>query len=311
MIVTVTLNPTVDRTLRLDHFRQSGVLRAHLLRLVPSGKGVNVSVSLAALGLSSVAAGFVGENELDVYRRLLVSKGVRCRLLPLPMRTRMNTTLLWSQPRPGELHLRETGDPLPPVALPRLATAFKGLAGPRTVFVFSGSAPPGVSGRDWSRLLAVARSRHSTVCVDTSGPGLRAALAAPVDFIKPNDDELAELTGMPVASLDDILAASRTLLDRLDSVLVTRGPRGAVLVRRDGAWSASVRIPGRRALNSVGAGDAAIAGWLLARSLHRSPADCLASSVAAGAANVLEPAAGLLRLPNYRRLLRAVVVKTL
>jgi len=114
---------------------------------------------------------------------------------------------------------------------------------------------------------------------------------------------------MPVASLANVLVAAQTLLDRVETVLVSRGPRGAVLVRRDGAWSASVRVPAGHALNSVGAGDAFMAGWLFARSRRRTPAECLASAVAAGTANALEPSAGVVRPAKYRALLRNVVLK--
>ena len=309
MIVTVTLNATVDRTLGVERLARSGVLRARLVRLVPSGKGVNVSAALAALGLRSVAVGFVGRNELDLYRRALHALGVRPRLIPLPVRTRMNTTLLWSKPRPGELHLREAGDPVGAPAFARLGKCLKQLSGPRATFVFSGSAPPDASTGILKRLLALARSGGASVCVDTSGSGLRAAVDSRVDLIKPNEDELAELTGMPVATLADVLATARTLLDRVETVLVSRGARGAVLVRRDGAWSASVRVPVGYAINSVGAGDAFMAGWLFARSRRRTPADCLASAVAAGAANALEPSAGVVRPGKYRALLRDVVLK--
>jgi len=311
VIVTVTLNASVDRTLGLDTFRRSPVLQTRLLRLIPDGKGVNVSVSLASLGLTSVATGVVGLADLPAYRRYLSERSIRCRLVPAPIRTRMNTTLLWARPSPGELHLRELGDPLPRASRLELRKTLARLAGPRTTFVFSGSTPPGLSHKDFVSILRLAGSGSSTVCVDSSGPGLRAALQAGVSLIKPNDEELAELTGMPTRSLPQALDAAESLLPRIETLLVTRGSQGALLVNRLGAWNASVRLPRGCAVNSVGAGDAFLAGWLLARSRNLSPERCLASAVAAGAANALEQTAGKISAPNFRKLLKAVVVKTL
>ena len=311
MIVTVTLNATMDRTLEVERMRTSGVLRARLLRLIPSGKGVNVSVGLRALGTRSTATGFVGANELSAYRKFLRESGISCALISVAVRTRMNTTVLWSRPRPGEVHLREFGDALPSAALAKLKRTLRKLAGPRTVFVLGGSLPPGMSAGDFAGLLKAAGSRGSLVCVDSSGPGLTALLRSPVSLIAPNDDELGELTGRRVGTVDAIAAAGRTLLDRIATVLVTRGARGAVLVRSDGVWSAKVALPKNRAVNSVGAGDAFLAGWLAAESHRRRPEDRLACAVAAGGANALEPTAGTIRLKTYRKLLSSVVVRTL
>ncbi len=311
MIVTVTLNATMDRTLGVERFRRRGVLSAKFLHLSPAGKGINVSVSLRALEVASTAVGFVGGNELACFRQALREKGIRNRLIPLPMRTRMNTTILWSKPRPGRTHLRESGDALPESALDKLKKALDELAGPRTQFVFSSSLPPGLSARGYAELLRLVVSTGSCVVVDTSGPGLRGALGAGVSLIKPNVHELAELTGMPTGSLEAVLAAADRLLDRVPTVLVSRGRKGGMLITREGAWSAGVRLRQGRIVSPVGAGDAFLAGWLAATLRKRPPEECLAAAVAAGTANVLEPTAGTIEPKQYRKLLKSVAVKAL
>ena len=308
MIVTVTLNATMDRTLQVERMRTRGVLRARLLRLVPSGKGINVSVGLGALGVRSTATGFVGDNEASAYRKFLQESGIVSELIPVALRTRMNTTILWSHPRPGEVHLREVGDVLPSSALAKLRKTLKKLAGPRTVFVFSGSLPSKMSTGDFAGLLKAAGVRGSKICVDANGPALAALRRSRVSLIAPNDDELGELTGRRVGTVDTVAAAAKTLLDRIPTVLVTRGAKGAMAVRTDGIWRARVGLPKNRAVNSVGAGDAFLASWLAAGSRRRRPEDCLACAVAAGAANALEPTAGTIQLKTYRKLLKSVVV---
>lgn len=311
MIVTVTLNASVDRAVRVPSLERPGrVLAAELLRVEPAGKGVNVSRSLSALGVRSVAAGFVGRHELPHFRESFRGTLVRCRLLPVDVHTRMNTSIL---PRSGshEVHLREGGQPLPPGALPALRKVLCGLAGRRTVFVFAGSLPPGFSARAFARLVEEAAGWGGGIVIDTSGPALRAALSARPALVKPNDSELAELTGMPTGTVGEVLAAARSLLRHAKTVLVSRGRRGGVCVTAEGAWSARLGRGSGRVLNTVGAGDAFLAGWLAANWRGLPAPDCLASAVAAGTANTLEPTAGRIDSAAYGRLLESVLIRAI
>jgi 1-phosphofructokinase len=170
-------------------------------------------------------------------------------------------------------------------------------AGARWV-ALSGSLPPGVP-LDWyAELTGRLRATGAKVALDTSGPPLLAALAdgAMPDLVKPNGEELAELTGQPGVDLESDLEAAveaaTGLLDRgIGAVLATLGAAGALLVTRDGSWSATP--PRIRARSSVGAGDSALAGYLLADLAGGGPEDRLRSAVAHGAAAASLPGSTL------------------
>ena len=134
-------------------------------------------------------------------------------------------------------------------------------AGPGGWIVCSGSLPPGAPPDYYAHAGQRAHEAGLRFALDTSGDALRAGLAADPDVIKPNVDELAEVTGTPIMSPGDAIAGARLLLARgAGSVLVSMGADGALLVSPDGTWHASAEAP--RLRSTVGAGDALLAGFL-------------------------------------------------
>lgn len=311
VILTVTPNPSVDRTLEVRGFRVGATLGARLVALRCAGKGVNVSRCLAALGTPSVATGLVDRSRMDVFRESLATEGddgrVEPAFVPVDAPIRASTTIVDPDTgHEGETHLRERGGAVTPEEVDDLERVVAERAGPAVWVAACGSLPPGLDAERFARLLTIAREKGAHVALDSSGEGLRATRSVQVDLLKPNRAELAELTGRDVASHDDALAAARTLLGtRARAVLVTLGPDGAILVVEEGA-AFHARVEPEGFVSSVGAGDAALAGCLHARLLGRGPADRLRSAVAAGAASLAEPFAGALDPARFRRLLKRV-----
>jgi fructose-1-phosphate kinase PfkB-like protein len=338
MIVTVTLNPAIDRILSVPGFRtcperrrEAGrTLKCRVVAVVPAGKGVNVSRYLAALGVPSVAAGFVGARERAFYEESLAGlrpggaglrpgaagTSVTPAFVSVDAPTRTNTTILAprggaalsalsagsgsrsgtsSGRRSGETHLREEGFTVPPAKRDALASVLDAFAREGNTFVFAGSLPKGFPAAEFSRLIRRLRASGARVVVDASGPALRAAAAAGVDLLSPNEDELREL-GLSLPRI----------LRRVSAVAVKRGAKGGLLVTRDATFAASVKLPAGNVRNAVGAGDAFLAGFLAART-RREPDDaCLRAAVAAGAAAVLSGIVGRLDPRVFRRLLSRV-----
>ena len=159
------------------------------------------------------------------------------------------------------------------------------------VVALSGSQPPGVPADAYGQLATLAAAAGATVVLDAAGPALRAALAARPEVVKPNRLELAALAGRPLGDLDDLLAASGTLVEAgAGSVLVSLGADGLVAVTPDGSFRASLPTP--VAGNPTGAGDALAAA--VARGLRRGDdwPSCLADGVAVAAASVAVEVAG-------------------
>ena len=288
-VVTLTANPSLDRTLELPgSLDRGGVLRLTGALTEPGGKGVNVSRALASAGAAVVSVLPAPDDDplLGALRRLGLV------LATVPVRTPVRTNYTVAEPDGTTTKLNEPGAPLDGAARTALAAALcHHAAGARWV-VLSGSLPPGTPVDWYATLVAGLRGTGARVAVDTSGEPLRALLdagpAAAPDLLKPNAEELAELAGTTedeVLADQDTAAAAVTSLHRrgVGEVLLTLGAGGALLSTPGGSWRAT---PPRVAVRStVGAGDCTLAGYLLADLAGAPPADRLRSAVAYGAAS--------------------------
>ena len=259
MIVTVTLNPSLDRTIEVSSFQRGSVLRTSEPTLEPGGKGVNVTRALAANGVDSIAVLPIGGGEGDDLRRLLAEAGVSARFVPVLGRTRSNITVAESD---GTItKLNEPGSPLDDADLRTLVAVLREVVAPGDWLVVSGSVPPRFEASQVSILADGLAGTGVNLAVDTSGDALVASLVARPRLIKPNRAELAELVGRPVTSIADVIAAAVEVRGRgVEFVLTSLGADGAVLVSPTGVLVGESRCEFPR--STVGAGDSFLAGFL-------------------------------------------------
>ncbi|HZP50493.1 1-phosphofructokinase [Actinocrinis sp.] len=259
MIVTLTLNPSLDRTLEVDALRRGEVLRAASVHLDPGGKGVNVARALLANGVGSRAVIPCGGAEGEQLVLLLAEESVHTVAVAIASRTRSNVTLVEADGAVTKVN--EPGAPLTAAEFDAVAAAVLGSAGTADWVVMCGSLPPDVPVDVYAGLTAQFAAAGIRVAVDTSGPALLSAVAAGPDLVKPNRDELAEAVGAPLTELGDVVEAAQTLRERgAGAVLASLGADGALLVDDDGVLLAQgTQIEPR---STVGAGDALLAGFL-------------------------------------------------
>lgn len=302
MIVTVTPNPSVDRTIEVPELVRGTVLRASAAWAEPGGKGVNVARALAASGAKAVAVLPVGGAEGLQLAALLAAEGVEVVEVPLAGSTRANVTVV--EPDGTTTKLNEPGPDLSPTEGADITEAVVAAAGGADWVVACGSLPPGLPTSYYADLVRRLAGHEVRVAVDTSGAALSAALAAGPALVKPNRDELAEATGRSLRTLGDAIAAAREVLARgAGMVLASLGRDGALLVDTDAAIHAEAPVAEPR--STVGAGDAALAGFLFAGAA--GPA-ALANAVAWGAAATRLPGS---RAPEPGDIdIRAVCVRT-
>ena len=259
MILTLTLNPSLDRTVEVESFYRGGVLRTTEPTLEPGGKGVNVTRALAANGVPSIAVLPVGGGEGAELSRLLEVAGVRARYVPVTGRTRSNLTI--SEPDGTVTKLNEPGAAIGANDLDALVDVLSEIAGPGDWVVMSGSVPPDFTSIQVAALAATLANVGANLAIDTSGEALVASLAARPRLIKPNRAELSELVGRPVHSLSDVVAAAEEVrLRGVELVLTSLGADGAVLVGPSGVLVGESRCETPR--STVGAGDSFLAGFL-------------------------------------------------
>jgi 1-phosphofructokinase family hexose kinase len=275
-----------------------------------SGKGVNVSRCMGDMGVESTVTGFVGRSELALYEASVKDTPIELDFVTVEGRTRSNTTII-DPARTTETHIREEGFEVTAEEKLRLSQKLISLAEKHQYFLFAGSLPPGFSAREFGAMLLSLKDWGPKVLVDTSGEALSESLGAQPYLIKPNETELAEITGQPVDTIDEVLAAATPLLDRIEFVIVTRGGAGAVLVSRQGLYSGIAALDPSRVRNTVGCGDALLAGFLSGLLTGAELAESLRRGVAAGAAAATALTAGQLPRAAYEELLDLVHVDRL
>lgn len=294
-VVTFTANPSIDRTVALEGPLERGeVQRAASVIEQAAGKGVNVAKVTSAAGVESrIVLPFADDRYLAMLGESIADRSNVTVSHPGQVRLpRTNTTI--TEPDGTTTKINEPGPTLTPADLTAAAAKLlEGAAGAGWV-VLSGSLPPGAPDDWYVSLIRAARGQGCKVAIDTSDAALDAVLAAlpgvPFDLIKPNSDELAQLTGGDAAAfeasaeagdLDAIVSAARTLAARgIANVLVTLGGAGAVLVNGKGAWFSTA--PDVEVKSTVGAGDSSVAGFIIAEVNGAAPGACLASAVAYG-----------------------------
>lgn len=295
MIVTLTLNPSLDRTIEVDRLVRGTMTRAASVRLDPGGKGVNVSRALLANQVPSVAVVPVGGPDGEQLVRLLEADAIPHRAVRVAGRTRSNVTI--AEPDGVVTKLNEPGEPLSGAELDAVADAVLGETESASWVVACGSLPPGVPAGIYAQMCEFFTRAGVRVAVDASGPALPVAVEANPILIKPNREELAEAVGWPVGSLGDVVEAAGQLRRRgAGTVLASLGADGAVLVEEDGVTVGEAPVTGAR--STVGAGDALLAGFLAAGARG---SEALAEGLAWGAAAVCLPASRMPRPEDIRR----------
>lgn len=298
MIVTVTANPSLDRTVEVDALIRGAVLRATGGRIDPGGKGVNVSRALAAHGVPTTAVLPIGGAEGQQLAWLLGEAGVQVELVPVSGSVRANVSI--TEPDGTVTKVNEPGPALSAAELDQLTRATVVAATGAAWVAICGSLPPAAPVGLYASLVEAVRTSGASTVVDTSGPALLAALAAGPGLVKPNREELAEAVGSPVDSLLAAVEAAQHLRSLgVDQVLASLGADGAVLVTARGCWWGT--SPVADPVSSVGAGDATLAGFL---SVPGGGPDALAEALAWGAAAVQLPGS---RMPRPHDLDRAAV----
>jgi 1-phosphofructokinase len=304
MIVTVTPNPSIDRTVTLTGpLTRGAVHRVSSVTSEPGGKGVNVARALTLAGLDAIAVLPAPTNDPLISSLTASAVPFSCVPTAAPVRTNLAIT----EHDGTTTKLNEPGAPLDAAALDAFTMAVIAAAESASWVVLSGSLPPGVPDHWYAHMAALLARYPCRVAVDTSDGPLAALVdgldrAAP-DLIKPNAEELAGILGYSPRALEAAVAqgdpepvvdAARQLVDRgVRAVLATLGAAGAVLVDQTGSWMAAP--PPVVARSTVGAGDASLAGYLRADVGGAVPPERLQMAVAYGSAAAALPGSALPR----------------
>jgi 1-phosphofructokinase family hexose kinase len=310
VIITVTLNAAIDKSLSVPNFRLGRRHRTVDQTTMPGGKGVNVARTLKTLGQPVIATGFAGGPTGTRIVEQLTAESILNDFVRIREESRTNTAV--HDPTSGEqTEINERGPAVSENEIELFRDKLLYLARGAAIVVFAGSLPRGVEPDIYATLVRELKRMGVTTVVDSEGDAMRHAVRAEPDVISPNIPEAEELVGHEFNDEDDRIMAVNEM--------VQLGAGEAIMTLADGCV-ASVRVDGERVLHrvwiepreavaTVGAGDAFLAGYVAARYTGEPPEECLRRAVACGAESTMRLGAGLVDPREVDRLLAEIDVQ--
>jgi 1-phosphofructokinase family hexose kinase len=293
MIVTVTLNAAIDRTLTVPNFQRGQRHRASDGVTLAGGKGINVARALKALGVPVVATGLLGGQTGTRIIEELASEAILNDFVHIEGESRTSTAVV--DPTGGTYtEINEWGPAVSAGELESLLEKLRYLTQGAELVVFAGSLPRDVGDDFYAEASRDLQKRHVDVVLDTEGEPLRLGVEVEPFLVSPNQSEAEALVGQEFHDDEDFRIGLETIAELgARNVLITTELGCVALLREDrGAKSFRVLAPRVEPVSTVGSGDVLLAAYLAARNAGRSNEESLRAAVAAGAASTLEVGAG-------------------
>ncbi len=312
MIITVTLNAALDKTLEVPNFTPGRRHRTVDQKTVPGGKGVNIARTIKRLGQPVIATGLAGGATGNRILDALGDEAILSAFVRIREESRTNTAVL--DPTTGmHTEINERGPAVSMQELELFREKLLYLAKGASICVFAGSLPRGVDADVYAGLIREVRRLGVTTMIDTDGDPLRLAVRSEPDVVSPNELEAEELVGHEFNDSDDRAqaVAEMTRLGAAESIMtVSDGCYAHVL--EDGVPTLyRVRVEEQEARSSIGSGDAFLAGYVAARYGGRSAVECLRFGVACGAESIHHFGAGIVEPSKVERVLDEVEAERL
>ena len=282
MILTVTLNPAVDKTYTAGELITGHVNRMRTAMSFAGGKGINVAKVLRQYGQLVCATGFLGGYAGDFIEDTLLDKQVECQFIRVEGETRSNINILADN---GYAEIIEPGPLIGEEALEEFLVLFDELAAQCEIVVLSGSAARGVPEDIYKTLIEKARLKGIKTMLDTSGESLRSGIEAKPYFIKPNQKELEYIVGHKLVNREDVIEAAIEVHKRgIGHVVVSMGKNGLLYVCSGGVVYYA-KPENVQALNTVGCGDCVVASYAMSFLRKDSKEESVRRAAAISAAN--------------------------
>jgi len=262
MIVTITLNPAIDKTIELNHFSLGALNKVENAILDPGGKGINVSKVVESLGGKSIATGFLGGGTGKYIENALNEMAIANDFVQIDGETRTNLKI-FDRSSKETTEINEQGPNVTEEQIKQLIEKVEKMIMPPCIVVISGSAPKSVPADFYAELVRAAKKKGAQVFLDASGSAFEAGIKAKPDFIKPNKHELEQYFDKEINNDLELKAAGRHFVDiGIGNVLISLGKEGAYF----GSKNKSLRLKPLKvdAHSSVGAGDAFVGAFVYA-----------------------------------------------
>ncbi|MEO5356250.1 MAG: 1-phosphofructokinase family hexose kinase [Nitrospirae bacterium YQR-1] len=299
MIITVTLNPAVDKILKISNFQTGSINRADVLKKYAGGKGINVARALKALGKESLSLTVVGGGTGKQILDMASEEGLNLRYTEITENSRMCMSIISET---SETVINEAGPTVTESEIAAFKVLFNETVSAGDMVIISGSAACGFGGDIFYDLILMAGKRQAGVLLDTSGESLKRALSASPHVVKINRDELMAISDKAPPS-EDMILTGLVKINEAGGVflsIATEGDRAVYAVSEGKHYT--VMPPEVKALNALGCGDSFTAGLALSLSEGKSIEESLISGVCAGTASSQQLGAGFLDIETEKNL---------
>lgn len=303
MIYTCTIAPSIDYTVYLPEFEQGMLNRSNEVFYYPGGKGINVSRVLQRLGVKNVALGFAGGFTGNYITEYLATEGIITDFIDTEEITRINIKLKSNI----ETEINGSGPNVKDYQLDRLILKMRNLSKGDS-FLLAGSLPASIPFSFFEKIAKVCDEREVHFIVDSSGPQFKKLIEYKPFLIKPNQDELAELFNTSIETQEEVVMYAKKLIAKgVSNVIVSLGGSGAIYVTNKNVYIAGA--PKGEVVNTVGAGDSLVAGFLAAYTEGESELEAFRLGVASGSATAFT--SDLCERQDVQELLENVHIKKL
>ncbi len=307
MILVVTPNPAIDRTIILPRLMPGSIHRAEQVLVAAGGKGLNVVRAIKSLGGTSLSLGFAGGHSGRLLADLARNDGLNASWTRVDSETR-TCTLLISQGGVATV-VNEPGMPVSKSDWEQLQAEVRKYISAASLVCVCGSLPPGSSDEDLRALLNILVETGKPVWVDTSGSALDTAIACPGICIKVNSDEISTVLGVKIKDASSAKRALSMLVERgVTASVITLGAGGALLATSDGRWHA--QAPVVSVVSTVGSGDSFLGGLVNALDGGKGWPEALRDAAAAGTANALSIGGGRFTSQEFNNIRDQVQIRT-
>jgi len=308
-IITLTVNPAIDKTVSIDNFKVGHDFREQDLSISAGGKGINVSRVLKSLGLDSLASGFIGGHDGQFLVGLLKEEKIKHDFCRIKANTRTSLTVI--DPLSKTItRVLERGPEVTKQEISLLEKKISLLEKQAKYLIISGRNVPGCNTNFYGKIIKQAKNKNIFTVLDTSSDSFKLALKAKPDMIKPNLDEAEQFLKRQLNTVEDIKSAAYSFFNLgIKNVAITMGSAGAVLF--NGQELILATVPKIIRKNPVGCGDAFIAGFIASFQRSEEFTECIKMASAVAAANALSIAPGMVKKKDLSQILKEVKIKSL
>lgn len=284
MVITVTLNPAMDKTVSIDDFSLGKVNRIKSARYDIGGKGINVSKVLKNFNIQSKCTGFLGGIWADKFNTELESRGIDSSFIVIKENTRTNLKIVDYANR-VYTDINEAGPVISEKELTDFVDNFANLCREGDIAVFSGGVSPNVTKDIYKTLIKIAKGKGAFVILDADGELLKYGIEAKPDIIKPNEHEFEMLLDRELKTREQLIEAAKEIQNRgIKEVLISLGEKGALYITENGSYyGKGLKVPVK---STVGAGDSTVAALIYSKLEKYDKEQTLKFAIACGGASV-------------------------